>query len=175
MVRDRPRIPTTDKMSTLSKAKDVSSCCKARVKPNMVKGGYFCDKCGGDCASKREAPKGRKVTGEAEDFKKVWGRCNGYSEVDKSQKLLPPDHPMWTWQFSHCLPKGSYQDDRNKLVNIVACTVKEHTEEWPLVKEKTDAELKTMGMDKWIPVVTMFRAMRLAYSKRLTAEIAGKA
>lgn len=161
-------------MSTLSKAKEVSSCCKARVKPNMVKGGYFCDKCGEDCASKQEAPKGRKVTGEAEDFKKVWGRCGGKSEVSGAA-LLPYGHPMWHAQFCHLLPKGSYQNSRNELENIVATTIEEHTEEWPFVKELSDEELKREGMSKWIPKVTVFRALRLKYNTRLTAEIAGKA
>lgn len=160
-------------MNTLSKPKEVSPCCSARVKVNMRDGGYFCNACLKPCTIKQE-PKLRKVTGEADEFRKVWGRCGGKSEVS-GKKLLPPDNPMWHAQFSHLLPKGSYQEDRLKLENIVACTVEEHTEEWPFVKELDDQELRAIDMGHWIPVVTRFRAMRLAYNRRLNAELSGKA
>jgi hypothetical protein len=163
--------------------KPLSSCCEKRIIPNMVEPGkYLCNQCGQDCQpSQRKAPfrgystlsTARKVTGEGEAFAKVWERCKGKSEVS-GEDLLPYGRPMWHHQFSHCLPKGSYGEDRLELANIVACTVKEHTEEWPLVKEKTDAELKAMGMSKWVPVVTRFRAMRLKYHQRLNTELSGK-
>jgi hypothetical protein len=159
-------------MNTLSKRKEVSSCCAARVKPNMLDGGWFCDKCLAPCESKTEAAKGRKVMGEMEAFHKVWGRCKGKSEVS-GLDLLPFGHPMWHWQFSHLLPKGSYPESQTDPNNIVACTVEEHTNEWPFAKECTDAELREMGYDYWIPKVTVFRALRLKYNKRLNAELSG--
>lgn len=104
----------------------------------------------------------------------LWHECKGNSEVS-GEPLLPPSHPMFHAQGCHLLPKGSYQDARLERANIVMTTVDEHTIEWPLVKEKTDQELKAMGMEKWIPKVTLFRAMRLKYNTRLTAELSGKA
>ena len=162
-----------------------SDCCEAPAKVNVNDpgGSLFCSKCGADCkVSARKAPfRGystlstvRKVTGEGQLFLKVWERCGGYSEVDKTQKLLSYGHTMWAAQFGHLLPKGSYDNERLELTNIVACTVKEHTEEWPLVKEKTDAELKAMGMSKWIPTVTVFRALRLKSNLRMAAQLRGE-
>ena len=156
-----------------------SSCCDARVKANLRDGGWFCDKCGKATEPGRAKPKfstlstTRKPTGEREAFERVWARCKGKSEVSGAE-LLPYGHPMWHWQFCHLLPKGSYQNDRTDLANIVATTVMEHTDEWPFVKEKTDAELRELGMSKWIPKVTVFRALRLRYNKRLSAQLSGK-
>lgn len=167
--------------------KPLSSCCEKPAKVNMARAEdctrfYFCTHCGDPCdLSQRRTPfKGttlsptRKPSGEKEVFLKVWARCKGRSEVS-GEPLLPVDHPMWHWQFSHLLPKGSYPGDQLDEHNIVACTVDEHTIEWPLVKEKTDAEIKAMGMSKWIAKVTLFRALRLKYNQRLSAQIAGRA
>jgi len=151
--------------------KPLSACCEKPMKVNMASadGRLFCTHCGNDCevSSRREPFRGystiakvRKPSGEGEVFKEVWGRCKGKSEVS-GEPLLPPDHPMWHWQFSHCLPKGAYPEERLKPGNIVACTVHEHTEEWPFVKEKSDDELRAMGEEKWIPVVRRFRTLRL--------------
>jgi len=170
---------------SFTKSKPLSSCCEkpAKVNVNNPGGPMFCSKCGQDCkVSERKVPfRGystlstvRKISGEGEMFRKVWERCKGRSEVS-GEPLLPYGHPMWFHQFSHCLPKGSYGEDRLELANIVACTVKEHTEEWPLVKEKTDEQIKAMGMAKWVPTVTLFRAMRLRYHQRLNAELSGRA
>lgn len=164
--------------------KRLSDCCQKPAKVNVNDPGtLFCSHCGNDCnVSQRKAPfKGystlsptRKATGESEVFLKVWERCKGKSEVSGAD-LLPYGHPMWHWQFCHLLPKGSYQNDRTDIANIVATTVDEHTDEWPFVKEKTDAELRELGMSKWIPKVTVFRALRLKYHKRLKAELSGNA
>lgn len=170
-------------MRTHSK-KRLSACCEKPAKVNMASedGHLFCSHCGEPCEeSVRKAPfRGystlsttRKATGEGDAFKQVWARCKGLSEVS-GEKLLPPDHPMWTWQFSHLIPKGSYQKERNNPENIVAVTVDEHTKEWPLVKEKTDDELRSMKQQKWMVVVTLFRALRLRYNVRLNAELSGK-
>lgn len=164
---------------TIPTTKPRSSCCDARVKPNLRDGGNFCDKCGKDCTSAKAKPKfstlstTRKHTGEREACEQVWARCKGKSEVSGAD-LLPYGHPMWHWQFCHLLPKGSYQNDRVNIANIVATTVTEHTDEWPFVKEKTDAELRELGMSKWIVTVTVFRALRLKYNQRLKAELSGK-
>lgn len=165
-------------------SKPLSSCCEKRIVADVTNpGAYFCNHCGETCKpSERKKPfRGystispvRKISGEGEAFAKVWERCKGKSEVS-GEPLLPYGHAMWHHQFSHLLPKGSYQNDRLELANIVACTVREHTDEWPLVKEKSDEEIKAMGLSKWIPTVTMFRAMRLKYNQRLSAQIAGKA
>jgi hypothetical protein len=165
------------------KDKVLSACCEKPAKPNVNNPGtLFCTQCGEDCEpSSRKAPfkgfstisKVRKVSGEGEAFAKVWQRCGGFSEVDRTQRLLPYGDPMWHWQFSHLLPKGSYPSDRTDLMNIVATTVDEHLNEWPLAKEKTDAELRHMGWERWIPKVTLFRALRLRYNTRLTAQLSG--
>lgn len=167
-----------------SKPKQMSACCERPAKLNLndPQAGYFCTHCGADCtiSDRKEPFRGstlsniRKTTGEGEQFLLVWERCKGKSEVSQDP-LLPYGHPMWSWQFSHGLPKGSYQNDRLELDNITACTVKEHTEEWPLVKEKTDAEIRSMKMDKWLDTVRKFRKARLKYNERLSAEISGKA
>lgn len=165
---------------TFGTTKPRSSCCDARVKVNVRDGGYFCDKCGKDATPAKARPKfttlssERKPTGEREAFERVWARCKGKSEVSGAD-LLPFGHPMWHWQFCHLLPKGSYQNSRNELENIVATTIEEHTEEWPFVKELTDPELRERGYDYWIPKVTVFRALRLKYNQRLKAELSGKA
>jgi hypothetical protein len=139
----------------------------------------FCTKCGEPCDVAKAAPKFttlstvRKATGEAEVFReKVWPRCKGKSEVS-GDDLLPYGHPQWFSQFSHLLPKGSYKDDQTDPNNIIAVTVHEHTVEWPLVKEKSDAEIREMGLSKWIPKVAVFRALRLRYNQRLRAELSG--
>ena len=166
---------------TFGTTKPRSSCCDAPAKNNVMDPGkMFCSKCGRDCTVAKAAPKFttlstvRKVTGEGEIFReKVWPRCKGKSEVS-GEPLLPYGHKMWAAQFCHLLPKGSYDQDRLKPENIVATTVSEHTDEWPFVKEKTDAELRELGMSKWIPKVTVFRALRLRYNKRLSAQLSGK-
>ena len=81
---------------------------------------------------------------------------------------------MFHAQGCHLLPKGSYQEYRTKRENVIMTTVEEHTEEWPFVKEKTDVELRESLNARWIPYVTRFRALRLAYNQRLTNRIAGK-
>lgn len=171
-------------MSFGTKNKPMSACCDALAKDNVMNPGVsFCTKCGEDCEVVKPKPKYgastlsnvRKTSGEAEVFRDVvWPRCKGKSEISGAD-LLPYGHPMWAAQFCHLLPKGSYNEDRLKPENIVATTVEEHTEEWPFVKEKTDAELREMGMSKWIPKVTVFRALRLKYHKRLKAELSGNA
>lgn len=160
-------------------AKELSSCCGKRAKVNrLTLSGYFCTECGKDCTTAKPKPKSstlsqvRKPSGEREVFERVWLRCKGKSEVSGAD-LLPPDHPMWHWQFSHGAPKSSYPQERNNPDNITACTVEEHTEEWPFVKELTDDELRREGMAKWIPQVTAFRALRLKYHQRLRAELSG--
>lgn len=151
--------------------KPLSACCEKPMKVNMASddGRLFCTHCGNDCevSSRREPFRGystiskvRKPSGEGEVFKEVWGRCKGKSEVS-GKPLLTPEHPMWHWQFSHLLPKGTYTKRKLSAENIVACTVHEHTEEWPFVKEKSDEELVAMDMKHWIPTVTLFRAERL--------------
>lgn len=167
---------------TFSTTKPRSSCCDAPAKNNVMEPGkMFCANCGKDCAVAKAASKYstlstvRKVTGEGEVFRDVvWPRCKGKSEVSGAD-LLPYGHKMWAAQFCHLLPKGSYDQDRLKPENIVATTVEEHTDEWPFVKEKSDAELRELGMSKWIPKVTVFRALRLCYNQRLKAELSGKA
>lgn len=173
-------------MSTLPpfSPKRLSDCCQKPAKVNVNDPGtLFCSHCGSDCnVSQRKAPfegystlsPTRKATGESEVFLKVWERCKGKSEVS-GEPLLPYGHRLWYAQFSHGIPKGSYQNERLELANITACTVKEHAEEWPLVKEKTDAEIRAMGMSKWIPTVTAFHALRLKYNQRLNAELSGRA
>lgn len=166
-------------------SKPLSSCCEKPAKLDMTasNGAMFCTHCGQTCeVSKRTKPfKGyttisavRKPTGEHSAFLEVWKRCKGKSEVS-GVDLLPLDHPMWHWQFSHLLPKGSYQGERVDLINIVACTIDEHVKEWPRVKEKTDAQMIAMGMSKWIVKVTLFRALRLKSNMNLKAKLSGKA
>lgn len=158
-----------------------SSCCDAPAKVNVMDPGkMFCKKCGADCTVAKAMPKFstlstvRKVSGEGEVFReKVWPRCKGKSEVSGAD-LLPFGDPMWHWQFSHLLPKGSYKEDQVDPNNIIAVTVHEHTVEWPIVKEKDDDWLKANGYTHWIPKVTVFRALRLKYNQRLRAELSGK-
>jgi len=166
-------------------SKPLSSCCEKPAKMDMTRNdaAFFCSHCGQTCElSKRTKPfkgyytmpKERKPTGEKEVFLKVWARCKGKSEVS-GVDLLPLDHPMWHWQFSHCLPKGTYTEERLILQNIVACTVDEHVKEWPIVKEKDDQWLKENGYANWIPKVTLFRAMRLKSNLSLKAKLSGNA
>lgn len=170
-----------------SAKKPLSSCCEKPAKVNMLaralegEQAYFCSHCGASCdlTERRTAFKGstlsnvRKPSGERSLFVERWAACKGRSEVS-GVLLLPPDDPRFHFQGCHLLPKGSYQGDRLLAENVVMTTIEEHTEEWPLVKEKTDAELKAMGMSKWVPVVTRFRALRLKYNQRLNAELSGK-
>ena len=166
-------------------SKPLSSCCEKPAKLDMTRndGAMFCSHCGKTCELSQRTkpfkgyttiPKVRKATGEKEQFLLVWARCKGKSEVS-GVPLLPLDHPMWHFQFSHGLPKGTYGEDRLELANITACTVDEHTIEWPLVKEKTDDELRAMGMAKWIKTVTTFRALRLKSNLKLRDKLSGNA
>lgn len=171
-------------MNTLKKP--LSSCCEKIAKVNMVRNNgetrfYFCTHCGEPCdLSQRRTPftgstlsPTRKITGERELFVKLWAKCKGRSEVS-GDPLLPPEHPMFHFQGCHLLPKGSYPSDRITEDNIAMTTVDEHLNDWPFVKECTDAQLRERGRPEWIPVVTRFRALRLKYNQRLSATIAGK-
>lgn len=170
--------------------KPMSSCCQHPAKVNMLaralegEQAYFCSHCGESCdLTERRTPfKGstlsnvRKPSGERSLFVERWAACNGRSEVS-GVPLLPPDDPCFHFQGCHLLPKGSYQGDRLLAENVVMTTIEEHTEEWPLVKEKSDAEIKAMAPKywKWIPTVSRFRALRLKYNERLNAELSGRA
>lgn len=167
------------------KDRPISKCCEALAKVNMVREEgetrfMFCTKCLQPCDTK--AKEGfsnrstqstkRKTTGEMEMFiQEVWPRCKGLSEISK-EPLHPPGHPLFASQFSHDMPKGTYQGERLNAANITACTVEEH-EAWPFVKEKTDEELKALGEEKWIPRVTAFRARRLRANLDLKASLSG--
>ncbi len=168
-------------MNSLQRSKEVSSCCGARAKVNMIARAVdgatrfmFCVKCGEPCDVKTDKPVARKTTGERDLFVRLYADCKGRSQVS-GEPLLPPDDQRFHFQGCHLLPKGSYQNDRLEDANVVMVTPEEQTEEWPFVKELTDEELKREGMDKWIPVVTRFRALPLKYNQRLNAELSGKA
>lgn len=162
-------------------SKPLSSCCGARAKINMVrKPGepvHFCDKClkGCEVVAKKSAfaPKVKEPTGERKVFVKLYHkRAHGVSEIS-GEPLLPPSDPMFHFQGCHLLPKGTYEDERLIELNIVMTTVDEHMKEWPRVKEKTDAQLIAMGMQKWIVKVTLFRALRLKSNTNLKAKLSG--
>lgn len=169
-------------MSFGTKNKPISACCDALAKDNVMNPGVsFCTKCGEDCEVVKPKPKYgastlsnvRKASGEAEVFRNVvWPRCKGKSEVSKKD-LLPYGHPQWYSQFSHLLPKGAYPNCQLDPNNIIAVTVDEHTVEWPFVKEKDDQWLRENGYAHWIPKVTVFRALRLKYNQRLSAQLSG--
>jgi len=164
----------------------LSPCCEKPAKPNKARAEgepfYFCTECLKGCEPKQKEGFGAKrstlssvcqPTGERALFEELYFECRGKSVVS-GMKLLPPDHPMFHAQGCHLLPKGSYQEYRTKRENVIMTTVEEHTEEWPFVKEKTDVELRESLNARWIPYVTRFRALRLAYNQRLTNRIAGK-
>ncbi len=74
-------------------------------------------------------------------------------------KLLPPEHPEFYKQGSHCLPKGAYPEWRLREENVVMILPSFH-DEWPFVKEKDDEFLQRNRAESWIPIVTYFRALR---------------
>lgn len=95
---------------------------------------YFCDACGNPCElSSRKVPfkgystipKVRKVTGEREVFVSIWAKCQGRSAIS-GEKLLPPEHPLFHFQFAHILAKGTYPELRLVEENIFPVTVAEH-------------------------------------------------
>lgn len=115
--------------------KPLSSCCEKPVKVNMASadGRLFCLNCGNDCevSSRREPFKAstiskvRKPTGEREVFVRLWAKCGGKSVISGAQ-LLPPEHPLFHYQFAHCLNKGTYPEERLNEANIFPVTVEEH-------------------------------------------------
>ena len=115
--------------------KTLSLCCSARVKVNVRDGGYLCGKCGEDCTTKTERTgfgskpstlsKVRKVTGERELFVGLWAKAGGRSRIS-GEKLLPPEHPMFHFQFAHLAPKGAYPELRLMEENVWPVTVDEH-------------------------------------------------
>lgn len=163
------------------KTKVLSKCCGAPAKQDRTAESFrmFCTKCVKTCqtttektgfASKRSTLSTvRKVTGEGSLFNERYEACKGLSEVSGT-KLLPPGHAQFHFQGCHLLPKGAYPKERLNPANVVMTTVEEHLEEWPFVKEKTDQELKSMGMAHWIPVVTRFRALRLKANTQILHE-----
>lgn len=113
-----------------------SSCCDKPAKPNLAStdGGLFCTHCGQPCeTSQRKTPfKGyttlspvRKPTGERQVFIELWAKCKGRSVISGAP-LLPPEHPMFHFQFAHVLPKSTYPELRLLERNIFPVTIDEH-------------------------------------------------
>ena len=118
--------------------KTLSLCCSAPAKPDISGEGtgcYFCTECVKPCDVKTERTgfgskpstlsKVRKVTGERELFVGLWAKAGGRSRIS-GEKLLPPEHPMFHFQFAHLAPKGAYPELRLMEENVWPVTVDEH-------------------------------------------------
>ena len=118
--------------------KTLSLCCSAPAKPDISGEGtgcYFCTECVKPCDVKTERTgfgskpstlsKVRKVTGERELFVGLWAKAGGRSRIS-GEKLLPPEHPMFHFQFAHLAPKGTYPELRLMEENVWPVTVDEH-------------------------------------------------
>lgn len=146
-------------------SKLLSSCCQARAKVDMTGAStYFCSKCGEGCStSQKQKPRStlstvRKTTGERELMIALWAHCKGRSMVS-GEPLLPPEHPLFHFQGSHILPKGTYPELRLEEENMVMVTVDEH-------REYTENLEKCRKDPKWREVFrTRERLQRIAETK----------
>jgi len=58
-------------------------------------------------------------------YNEIWSERVHRSEVS-GEPLLPKGHPMWHWQFSHCIGKGCYGKFKYDKRNIILKTPDEH-------------------------------------------------
>lgn len=145
------------------KTKLLSKCCNSLAKPDMMKGGHFCNNCGMTCTTKSERSgfgakastlsTVRKPTGELSLFRELWAACGGKSEVS-GLPLHPPGHMLFHHQGSHLLPKGTYPSYRLDRRNIVMITPEEH-EHW----HRTPRGL-LLTDPKWAPIVARYMALK---------------
>lgn len=113
----------------------ISNCCSAPAKVDQSGEGtgfYWCTKCicGCDVHEPRSKPRStlsnvRKPSGERALFIQLYAKCKGKSQVS-GEPLLSPEHPMFHFQGSHLLPKGTYPDYRLDERNIIMVTADEH-------------------------------------------------
>lgn len=99
-----------------------------------------------------------KPSGEGLLFLKLYTEQNMKCLVS-GKKLLPPEHPMFHCQGSHCLPKGTYPEWKLREENVVMI-LKQYHDQWNIVKEKTEQELTSLGLPETIPLVMYFQALR---------------
>ena len=148
----------------------LSMCCKATAKVDMSGASpYFCTSCGKGCGTTTERTgfgskpstlsTKRKPTGERDLFIQLYAKCQGRSEVS-GEKLLPPEHPMFHFQGSHCLPKGTYPDYRLDPRNIAMVTVAEH-EYWHGTPKGI-----LLADPNWAPIVARYKALQAEAESR---------
>ena len=58
-------------------------------------------------------------------FLDIYNKSNKVSQISGKQ-LVEPEHKMFTWQFEHILPKGTYPDLKYNKDNIMLMTWQEH-------------------------------------------------
>ena len=58
-------------------------------------------------------------------FLEIWNERERVSEIT-GKNLVEPEHKMFTWQFEHILPKGTYPDLKFDKKNIMLLTWQEH-------------------------------------------------
>jgi hypothetical protein len=67
----------------------------------------------------------RGATGERKLFVQIYVAVGGLS-LQSGKPLLPPEHDLFHWQFSHILPKGLYKRFRLYGKNIIPMLREEH-------------------------------------------------
>lgn len=102
------------------------------------------------CASKekmkrRSAPiEGGEERSMKALFLDIWNERPHVSEIDGTP-LLPKEHKLWHWQFSHLLPHGLFKKAKFDKRNIVLKTVQQH-QDWQFHIDK----LRDKEEWKWV-------------------------
>lgn len=102
--------------------------------------------------------KARKSTGELKLFIELYAKQGGKCIVS-GENLLPPEHPMFYKQGSHCLPKNTYPEWRLREENVLMMRPEFH-DQWPLLKEKPESVLNAHPNPQWKVIVPYFWALR---------------
>ena len=113
---------------------------------------------------KRKPLRGRKPTGEAKVFAGIWRSRDHECEVCKAYLSEASAS-----NFSHILPKGSYQslrlDPRNLVIKCKECHDRWH---------QYGAEGLRYSF-QWRKVIALHDELKTEYHQRLNAELSGKA
>ena len=150
-------------MNFSTKTKPLSTCCEKLAKDNVMNPGkMFCTKCGEDCEVVMPKPKHstlstvRKPTGERALMIELWAKQGGRCAVT-GERLLPPEHPMFHFQGSHGLNKGTYPEYRLDPRNLFMVTVEKH-EEWHAFGDKSGLIAHDKRWEKVVRQVAILKA-----------------
>lgn len=94
-------------------------------------------------------------TGELQIFKEIWDERLPFSEIS-GLPLVPPNHFLWHWQFSHILNKKTYNKFRFNKRNIILMTPDEH-------KMLTEHPELLKGRPEWKKYFELYDSLKQEY------------